>query len=128
MAGIFAWVDVQCRILRLAERLPNEWYMRVRAEDVLNETRPQLHAIARWLGVRTDEHAIDAMSHPEACPFARFGNEGSGILGGHDPNFMRDPIPHPVEVLPTIDCPQGWAGNTELWRMTVDVAQCLGYP
>ena len=101
--------------------------MRVRAEDVLNETLPQLRAIAGWLGVRTDEDAIEAMTHPETSPFACFGTEGSGIVGGHDPKFLRDPVPHPVELLPAITRPPGWLGNTELWRMTVDVARWLGY-
>ena len=102
--------------------------MRVRGEDVLNDTRPHLRTIAAWLGVRTDDDAIEAMTHPEASPFASFGIEGSGILSGHDPNFLRDPVPHPVEVLRTLDPPPGWVGHSSLWEMAVDIAHRLGYP
>ena len=101
---------------------------RVRAEDVLNDVRPQLHSIADWLGVNTGEDAIEAMTHPEASPFANFGPEGSGITGGHDPNFLRNPVPHPVDVLRTVDQPDDWVENSSLWEMTVDIAQRLGYP
>lgn len=128
MSVIASWVEAQRRILRLTAALPQSRSMRVRAEDVLNDTRPQLRVIAAWLGVRTDEDAIEAMAHPEASPFASIGIEGSGILGGHDPNFLRDPIPHPVEVLRTLDRPPGWVGKSSLWRMTVNIANRLGYP
>jgi hypothetical protein len=102
--------------------------MRVRAEDLLNDTRPHLRSIAAWLGIRTDADAIEEMTHPEDSPFASFGIEGSGIISGHDPNFLRDPIPHPVEVLHTLDPPPGWVENASLWDMTVDIAHRLGYP
>jgi sulfotransferase family protein len=128
MASMAYWVEVQSRILCFTATLPKSRYMRVRAEDVLNDTRPQLRSIAVWLGVRSDEDVIEAMMHPEASPFASFGVEGSGIIGGHDPSFLRDPIPHAVEVLRTLELPRGWVGNSSLWRMTVDIANRLGYP
>jgi Sulfotransferase family len=128
MSLMCSWVETQCRILRLAATLPQDRYMRVRAEDVLNDTRPRLRSIAAWLGIRTDANAIEAMTHPENSPFASLGIEGSGIISGHDPNFLRDPIPHPVEVLHTLDPPQGWVENASLWDMTVDIAHRLGYP
>jgi hypothetical protein len=128
MSLMCSWVEIQCRILRLAAMLPEDRYMRVRAEDILNDIRPGLRSIASWLGVRTDEDAIGAMTHPEASPFASFGIEGSGIISGHDPNFLRDPIPHPVEVLGTLEPPPGWVENSSLWEMTVEIAHRLGYP
>jgi hypothetical protein len=128
MSGIAFWVETHCRILRFAATLPNSRYMRVRAEDVLSDTRSQLRSIAAWLGAQTDERAIEAMLHPEASPFARFGPEGSGIVGGNDPNFLRDPIPRPAEIVDTLCQPPGWDGNSSLWQMTVDIANRLGYP
>jgi hypothetical protein len=128
MSLMCSWVETQCRILRLSATLPDDRFMRVRAEDVLNDSRRRLRSIAEWLGVRTDEDAIETMTHPEASPFASFGIEGSGILSGHDPNFLRDPIPHAVEVLATLEPPPGWVDNAPLWEMTVDIARRLGYP
>jgi hypothetical protein len=128
MSGIAAWVDTHSRILRFAATLPGKRYMRVRGEDVLNDPRSQLSSIAAWLALRTSEDAIDAMMHPEDSPFASVGPAGSGIVGGNDPGFLRDPIPRAVSVLPTLDPPEGWEGNSSLWEMTVDIAARLGYP
>lgn len=128
MSGIAIWVETHCRILHLAEILPKHRYMRVKAEDVLNDTRSQLRSIAAWLGVQTDEAALEAMVHPEASPFANVGPEESGIVGGNDPNFLRDPIPRPAEIIGTLDQPPGWDGNSSLWQMTLDIANRLGYP
>jgi len=108
--------------------LPRDRYLRVRAEDVLNDTPAQLRSITSWLGVREDEAAIEAMMHPEASPFASPGPAGSGIVGGNDPSFLRDPIPRPAEVLPTLDQPPGWVEDSALWQVVVDVARQLGYP
>ena len=101
--------------------------MRIRAEDVLNDSESQLRAIAVWLGVRTDAGAIEAMKHPEASPFAGFGPADSGIVGGNDPSFLGDPIPHRVEVPSTLEPPQGWAADPPVWRMVIDLANRLGY-
>jgi len=128
MSAIASWVETHCRILHFTATLPKNHYMRVRAEDVLNDTHAQLRAIAAWLGIRADEDAIGAMTHPEASPFASFGPVGSGIFGGNDPNFLRDPIPRPVEILRTLDQPLGWVGHASLWQMAVDIAHQLGYP
>jgi hypothetical protein len=128
MSGIASWVETHCRILRFAATLPKHRYMRVRGEDVLNDTRTRLESIARWLGIRTDERALAAMTHPEASPFASFGPDGSGMTGGNDPNFLRDPKPHPVEVAATLEPPPGWVGNAALWQKTFDIAKRLGYP
>jgi hypothetical protein len=128
MSGVASWVEANCRILQMASRLPEGRYIRVKAEDVLNDKYRQLRSIAAWLNLRVDDQAIEAMTHPEASPFASFGPESTGIIGGSDPSFMRDPIPRPVEVLHTLDRPAGWEDNGSLWQMTVDIATRLGYP
>ncbi len=128
MSGIASWVATQCRILNFASTLPRDRYRRVRAEDVLNDTRSQLRSIAAWLGIRDDEAAIEAMTHPEMSPFASVGPADSGIIGGNDPTFLRDPIPRPVEVLHSLDQPPGWVADSSLWQMVVEVSSQLGYP
>lgn len=127
MAGIAAWLEVHGRIARFLARLPPERVLRVRAEDVLNDPERQLAAIARWLGLRTDATAIAAMRHPEASPFARFGPEGSGVVGGHDPGFLRAPIPRAVELPHTVEQPTGWQGEARLWQRTIALAHRFGY-
>jgi len=127
MAGIAAWFETHRRILRFAATLSSDRYMRVKAEEVLNDMHQQLRAIATWLGLRADVDAVDAMTHPEASPFAGFGPAGSGVMGGNDPAFLRNPIPHEVEVPGTVAQPPGWSEKPSVWLMVVDLANQLGY-
>ena len=127
MAGIAAWCDIHERILRFAATLPRGRVMRMRAEDVLNDAPARLRAIAAWLRLRTDDDAIEAMCHPEASPFARFGPSGSGVIGGHDHGFLHDPIPRRVDGPTTIEQPPDWHGAPVLWRRMLKLARMLGY-
>jgi len=128
MSGVAAWFETHRLILRFAAALSSDRYMRVRAEDVLNDMRQRLRAIAAWLGVRTDPPAIEAMTHPETSPFAGFAPAVSGVIGGNDPTFLGDPIPKSVKVPGTVDKPPGWSEKSSLWQMVVDLANHLGYP
>ena len=127
MSGIASWVETHCRILSFGENLPTDRYMRVKAEDLLNNADPHLRSIGTWLGLRVDDEAIETMKHPEASPFAFPGPADSGIIGGNDPGFLRDPVPHPVDTPPILDRPPGWIGNEPLWQSTVELAARLGY-
>jgi Sulfotransferase family len=127
MFGIASWYDTHRRILHFGATLPPDRYMRIRAEDVLNDTESQLPAIARWLGVCSDASAIEAMKHPEASPFSTFRTADSGIVGGNDPGFLRDPTPHRAEVPSTLEPPDGWEADALVWRMVGDLANRLGY-
>ena len=127
MFGIGSWYEIHRRILHFAASLPADRYLRVRAEDVLNDTKSQLHAIIAWLGIRADGDAIEAMQHAEASPFARPGPAASGVAGGNDPSFLHDPIPHRVEIPCKLEPPPGWVADPSIWKMVVDLANRLGY-
>jgi hypothetical protein len=128
MSVMVSWIEAQCRILRFAANLPANRYLRIKSEDVLNDSWSKLKLIAAWLGIRTDDEAIEAMLHPEASPFAQLGPVGSGVIGGNDPDFLRDPVPRAVETLGTIDRPPDWIGHEQLWQLTIDIGNHLGYP
>ena len=127
MNSIGSWYEIQRRILRFTAELPADRHLRVRAEDVLNDGPRQLRAIARWLGLRTDAQAIESMQHPEGSPFARPAPEGSGVSGGNDPAFLRDPVPRRVELPAKLEAPEGWAAEAGIWEMVADLANRLGY-
>jgi len=127
MSGIAYWLQIHLRILAFTAHLPAHANLRVRAEDVLNSPESQLRRIANWLAVGDDAGDIEAMLHPEASPFACPGPEGSGIIGGYDPEFLRNPIPHPVSAPPALEPPAGWTGNGALWNQAADLAAQLGY-
>ena len=86
-----------------------------------------MREIAIWLGLRSDELAVDAMLNPAASPFARFGPEDSGVTGGSDSGFLSDPAPHEVELPDTVDPPPKWSEEPHVWKMVVDLANELGY-
>jgi hypothetical protein len=67
------------------------------------------------------------MRHPENSPFARFGPRGSGVIGGHDHGFLRDPVPRRAELPTSLERPEGWIGEPQLWRRAEALARRLGY-
>lgn len=127
MTGMASWLDVHTRILRFTRALPPGQHLRIRAEDFLNCTDAALERIAAWLELRGDGDAIEAMRHPERSPFAVFGPAGSGVTGGYDPGFLRDPQPRRVDAPPAVEPPPGWSGHAELWDSVVALAAELGY-
>ncbi len=128
VAAIGGWYGAHCRILQLAASLPAERYLRLRSEDVVNDPRLRLGQIARWLGVRDDDAALEAMTHPEDSPFACFGPAGSGVTGGGDPGFLGDPALRAVPCPPALsDAPQGWTAGADAWRSVIELANRLGY-
>lgn len=127
MYGIASWYETHRRICELGVTLSPERYMRVRAEDVLNDSERYLGVIAEWLGVRTDTAAIEAMKRPEESPFAHVKIADAGVSGGNDPGFLNNPTPRRVEVSSTLEAPRGWSADPSLWEMVVVLANHLGY-
>ena len=127
MYGIHSWYETNRRILIFSSTLAEGRFMHVRAEDVLNNKIIKLGDIAEWLGLRTDDSAIEAMTHPEMSPFAKLGPAESGIIGGNDHGFLRDPIPHSVPIPNTLTPPDGWFADECIWPMVVSLANRLGY-
>jgi hypothetical protein len=127
MSGMAYWTETNLRILSFTALRPRYASLRVRAEDVLNDSDTQLRRIAGWLGIRDDDSALEAMRHPEASRFARPGISGSGIIGGFDPDFLRNPVLRSVTVPTRLERPSAWTGHSVLWDTTVDLAAQLGY-
>jgi hypothetical protein len=124
---VASWLVVHERIVAFTGALPAERWLLVRAEDLLNEPRSPLHAVASWLGIRSDAEAIDAMLHPERSPFACFAPALSGVEGGGDPSFLADPLPRPVAVERTLTAPAEWAVSEALWGRVRRSAEDVGY-
>lgn len=124
---IASWLATHQRIVDLAQHIPPDHWLRVAAEEVLNNPTPQLVAIATWLGVSSDPVAIDAMTHPERSPFASFAPAASGVTGGGDRAFLADPRPRKAEAMHDLRAPTGWSVERSQWAMVVDAAEQLGY-
>lgn len=119
------WRDTHRRILAFTDTLESGRVMRVRGEDLINDGGVTLRAIAEWLGVRTDDAAIESMRHPEESPYAAWGPRG--FAGGLDPKFMSDPSLRPARLPDDITFDPAW--NLGAW-LEVDCAVLaaeLGY-
>jgi hypothetical protein len=124
---IAAWLDAHHRIVAFASRVPAERWLRLRAEDVLNDPTPHLVAVANWLEIASEAGAIDAMRHPERSPFACFAPAASGVSGGSDPAFLRDPRPHRVVEERNVDPRQLRSADPALWAKVQRATHELGY-
>jgi hypothetical protein len=101
------WLALHTNICKFLESVPPGQQMRVRGEDILTEPDAHLRKIAEWLGLRTDDVAIEEMKHPERSPYACFGPTGARF--GNDPSFLREPALRPMRLEPQrLDGPLSW--------------------
>ena len=119
------WYASHRRLLRILSEFASERTLRVKAEAVLNDPERELPRIAQWLDLATDDEAIEAMLHPEHSPYARFGPPEAP--GGHDPKFLRNPIPRPVAVPGSIEFPAQWQIGSQATAAIAELAGELGY-
>jgi len=119
------WLFHHARIKKFTESLPPDRWMRVRSEDVLNVPYETLPRICKWLGIDGGDQSIEAMLHPEKSPFARIGPRNA--LGGNDPNFLKEPAPHPALDPPTLDVPPEWIVDPWLHVAVIEFAATIGY-
>ncbi len=122
-----AWHDVNLNILEFLESVPAEQQIRIRGEEIMADPQTQLAQIARWLGLRDDDEAIEEMMHPERSPFACFGPLAA--MFGNDPNFLSGPTfrPHKPKI-PKLDDPLPWRTDGKgLYPEVISLAREFGY-
>ena len=111
------WRDTHRRILAFSGLLDESQVLRVRSEDLLASDDAELRRVTRWLGLRDDDAAVEAMRHPELSPYATPGPEG--FFGGLDPTFLVAPQLR-APVLPVdVDFPSEW--EIDRW-VQIDIA------
>jgi len=122
-----AWHDINMNILDFLDEVPPEQQIRLRGEDVMGEPRKYLAEIARWLGLRDDDEAVESMMHPENSPYACFGPINA--MFGNDPNFLSGPTfrPHTPKV-PSLTKPVPWRNDGKgLYPEVIALAREFGY-
>lgn len=92
------WLKPHLTILEFLEDIPADRQLRLRGEDLLENPPLYLPQICEWLGKRHDKEAIEAMLHPEASPFAKYGPPNAKF--GNDPKFMESPQLRPYTSAP----------------------------
>jgi hypothetical protein len=121
------WLQRNTMIRDFMASLPTDRRMTLRAEDVVLQPDTTLRGIADWLGLRTDQEAIEQMVHPERSPFAfpgppraRYGNDG---------NFLDNPALRPSKgQIEGLEEPLAWKPGEEGFLPRVkELAADFGY-
>ncbi len=119
------WYALNSNIWEFLKSVPQKQQMRVRGEDLLSEPDRVLPEIVKWLELRSDERAINAMKHPECSPYAGFGPPNAYM--GNDGAFMAKPHLRPKRASePPLNGPLEWRTG-ELLPGVIELAQRLGY-
>lgn len=122
-----AWYDAQVQILRFLDTLPDEQFVTLRGEDLLNDLDGTLAELCRWLGVSDAPEAIAAMRHPEESPYSTMGPANAPL--GNDVNFLKSPALREGEIkVPSLDAALSWRKDgASLHPRVRDLAQTFGY-
>lgn len=122
------WYDMNINILNfLEQQVPKQQSIRICGEELLEHPEATLADICRWLGIRDDTEAIDAMMHPERSPFACIGPITA--LFGNDPKFLKNPVfQQHMPDMPSLDAPVSWRDDGKgLYPEVIDLAKEFGY-
>lgn len=84
------WHQLHVNICEFYDRLPEERRLRIAGEDFMDDVDLHLQQITEWMGIRSDEEALDEMKHPERSPYACFGPTNAHL--GNDPFFLENPV------------------------------------
>ncbi len=108
-----SWYSTHATIVTFLEAVPDERKLQLRGEEFLAEPEDGVRRTAAWLGLRTDEEAVEAAMHPERSPYANVGPPGARL--GNDPSFIRDPSlrrrPTDDGAVDTLEGPLSWRGD-----------------
>ena len=123
----YAWYDINMNICQFLETVPEQQKFTVRGEDVLREPDRTLRQIVGWLGLRTDDAAIEEMKHPERSPFACFGPPNAQYGNNHA--FLEDPVLRPDTAEPlSLKGPLSWRNDgLEFLPKVKQLARQFGY-
>lgn len=123
------WTRTHARIQAAAAGRPLGYVLRIKGEDVLRDLRFYLPQICEWLGIATDEAALEAMLHPEASPYSCVGPANAS--GGANPGFIKSPALDMDRLArmsePTLEAPMSWAPDRHFSEETRAYARLYGY-
>ena len=122
-----AWYALNKTICDFLDKVPDTQKLRVRGEELVAGPDATLCAIGEWLGIQTDDEAIEAMKHPERSPYACFGPPSARY--GDNALFLRSPVlPAPPAERDYLDAPSRWREDGEgLSSKVIELARQFGY-
>ncbi|MFG2719317.1 sulfotransferase family protein [Streptomyces sp. NPDC048416] len=120
-----AWYISHLRILGTLSLLPKDRWIRVRAEDLIQNPHRFAPSIFEWLGLDSSEETIQGITETERWVFASNG-ESANLYGG-DPKFLLNPQLRPVADPGPIVFPPEWNLRGEMCDKMTELAHELGY-
>ena len=84
-----AWYVLNSNIATFLDPVPETQKLLLRVEDLMTDPSQTLGRVAGWLGLPTDDKAIEEMLHPERSPYACFGPTGARY--GNESAFLQNP-------------------------------------
>jgi hypothetical protein len=121
------WYVLNTNVTTFLDSLPDNHWIRVRAEDLIRDPARVVSEVATWLGLRSDAEAIARALHPELSPFACIGPPGARF--GNDLFFLQQPALRPARGRsPNIDDPLEWRPDGQGFLPEVEqLAREFGY-
>ena len=122
-----AWLALQRNIGEFLDAVPASQALRVRSEDLVGSPERGLREVLAWLGLRTDDEAIEEMKHPERSPYACYGPPSAYF--GNDRAFLQDPVLRPARAEKhSLEGPLSWCDDGREFSAEVrELAQKFGY-
>jgi Sulfotransferase family len=118
------WYATHLRITQALHQLPAAQWIRIRAEDLLNDPHRWLPEILTWLDLSAEEHIVERMLRTERWDFARCD---SPALGGGDPGFMQNPALRTATIPEIGRTDPGWDLTPQGLRRISALAAYFGY-
>lgn len=123
----YLWVKMQWNIQSFLKDIPEHRTLRLRGEDVLNDTYHYFRLICDWLGFEWDDTIYQSMLSPHESPYACLGPYGAHL--GNDINFLKSPVFKSQQVkMGDLAGPLPWRSDGKGFNQDVlAMAQQLGY-
>jgi hypothetical protein len=122
------WLERHQNCVDLGARLGPAQYMLLHGEWFFDDPSLVLRQICEWLGLSTDDDAIDMMMRPEDGPFSWAGPENA--KGGNNKGFLENPKLRVGKIKDsTLDGPLEWITDRDVDfdMKTRNFAHQLGY-
>ncbi len=120
------WLHPHQGIDRFLGELPADQHRLMLGESFLENPAAHLPDLCQWLGIASDEQALNEMLHPERSPFASLGPRNAPF--GTDPSFIRNPALRKFAPKPTsLEGPVAMPGDPLFSDELKQYARELGY-
>lgn len=122
---VLAWHTAHLRIVQALRAVPEDRWLRLRAEDLIGDPATWLPRVLDWLGLRHDVAIVSRMLDTRQWEYARW--HGDIRSGGADPWFLAAPALRPVPPPGPEVIDPSWPISADTAAKVAALAHYLGY-